>query len=104
MDKELDARLTKAVDRQLLSDVPVGFFLSGGLDSSLIVAIAKKLRPENKLKCYTIDTKSNSKREGNLEDLPYAKKVAEYLNVNLEIVKADIDIVRDFDKMILSFG
>jgi asparagine synthase (glutamine-hydrolysing) len=97
---ELDEKLTKAIERQLLSDVPVGFFLSGGLDSSLIVAIAKKLQPNNKLKCYTIDTKSNSKREGNLEDLPYAKKVAEYLNVNLEIVKADIDILRDFDKMI----
>ncbi len=97
---ELEEKLTKAVERQLLSDVPVGFFLSGGLDSSLIVALAKKLKPNNKLKCYTIETKSNSKREGFAEDLPYAKKVAEYLDVNLEIVKADIDIMRDFDKMI----
>ena len=40
---ELDVRLNKAVERQLLSDVPVGYFLSGGLDSSLIVAIAKKI-------------------------------------------------------------
>ena len=97
---ELDEKLTKAIERQLLSDVPVGFFLSGGLDSSLIVAIAKKLQPNNKLKCYTIDSKSDNKKDGDLEDLPYAKKVAEYLNVNLEIVKADIDILRDFDKMI----
>jgi len=39
----LDEKLTNAVKRQMLSDVPVGFFLSGGLDSSLIVAIAKKI-------------------------------------------------------------
>jgi asparagine synthase (glutamine-hydrolysing) len=97
---ELDTILTKAVERQLLSDVPVGFFLSGGLDSSLIVAIARKLQPHRKLKCYTIDTKSNSIREGTREDLPYAKMVADYLDVNLEIVPANIDILRDFDKMI----
>lgn len=97
---ELDEKLVKAVKRQLLSDVPVGFFLSGGLDSSLIVAIAKKLDPELRLKCYTIDTKSNSSREGFTEDLPYAKEVANILDVDLEIVKADIDILKDFDSMI----
>ncbi len=97
---ELDDRLTKAVERQLLSDVPVGFFLSGGLDSSLIVSLAKKLNPEKKLKCFTIDTESNSKMEGFEEDLPYAKRVAELLNVDLEVVKADVDIVNDFDMMI----
>ncbi len=98
--EELDKKLTKAVERQLLSDVPVGFFLSGGLDSSLIVAIARKLNPQQKIKCYTIDTSISSNKEGFTEDLPFAKSVAAYLNVDLEIVKADIDIVKDFDKMI----
>ena len=97
---DLDTILTKAVERQLLSDVPVGFFLSGGLDSSLIVAIAQKLLPEKKLKCYTIETKIKGKREGFSDDLPYARKVADYLSVDLEIVKADVDIVGDFDQMI----
>lgn len=97
---DLDRILTKAVERQLLSDVPVGFFLSGGLDSSIIVAIAKKLLPDKKLKCYTIETTLDTKREGFSQDLPYAKKVASYLDVDLEIVKAEIDIVQDFDKMI----
>ncbi|SKB93314.1 asparagine synthase (glutamine-hydrolyzing) [Daejeonella lutea] len=96
----LDEKLTKAVERQLLSDVPVGFFLSGGLDSSLIVAIAKKLYPDKKFKCFTIQTDVNSKREGFEDDLSYAKKVADYLKVDLEIVKSDIQIVRDFDQMI----
>lgn len=97
---ELDERLNKAVSRQLLSDVPVGFFLSGGLDSSIIVAMAKKANPGLKTKCYTIDTATNSKREGFTEDLPYAKKVAKHLDVELEIVDADVSIIKDFDNMI----
>ena len=97
---ELDIHLTRAVERQLLSDVPLGFFLSGGLDSSLIVAIAKKLMPNQVIKCYTIDAKISSGVEGFADDLPYAKKVAAHLGVDLEIVNADIDILRDFDKMI----
>lgn len=98
--EELDERLTKAVERQLLSDVPIGFFLSGGLDSSLIVAIAKKLKPKNKITCFTIDTNLDSSKEGFSEDLPYAKRVAKYLDVDLDIIKADIDIIHDFDNMI----
>jgi len=97
---ELDERLNRAISRQLLSDVPVGFFLSGGLDSSIIVAMAKKANPNLKTKCYTIDTATNSKREGFTEDLPYAKKVAKYLDVELEIVDADVSIMKDFDNMI----
>ena len=98
---QLDALLNKAVERQLLSDVPIGFFLSGGLDSTLLVAIAKKLNPDKTFPCFTIDVSGwKSGTDGFTDDLDYAKKAAEYLNVNLSIVKADIDIVRDFDKMI----
>ncbi|MFK9866780.1 asparagine synthase-related protein, partial [Escherichia coli] len=90
------------VERQMLSDVPVGFFLSGGLDSTLLVAIAKKLYPDKVFPCFTIDVsgRGDGKTDGFTDDLAYAKKAAAYLNVDLSIVKADIDIVRDFDKMI----
>lgn len=97
--EELDQRLLKAVERQLLSDVPVGFFLSGGLDSSAIVAMAKRLFPDKQFPCYTIDTEGKA-NEGFSDDLHYAKIVAKHLDVKLHIVKADIDIVKDFDKMI----
>jgi len=98
---KLDEKLLKAVDRQMLSDVPVGFFLSGGLDSSLLVAMARKLYPERKFMCFTIDVGNRgSSIEDFTDDLQCAKKVAETLHVDLKIIKADIDIVQMFDKMI----
>ena len=98
---ELDDLLFKAVKRQLLSDVPVGFFLSGGLDSSAVVAMAKKAMPNARLKCYTIDTGSDGNdADGFTNDLPYAQKVAKYLDVDLEIIKITPDITKEFDKLI----
>ena len=52
MEKQLLIRdlISKAVNRQLISDVKVGAFLSGGLDSSAIVAFAKNIFPKKVLK------------------------------------------------------
>ena len=103
-EKELidacEQKLLLAVERQLLSDVPVGFFLSGGLDSSLLVAMARKLHPDQKWNCFTIDTEDQLAEEGFTSDLTYAKQVAQSLDVNLHVVKAEFDIVKDFDDMI----
>lgn len=95
----LDEKLTSAVRSQLLSDVPVGFFLSGGLDSSLLVAIARKITGR-KLQCFTIASDVDSSEEGFENDLSYAKRVASHLDVDLDIIRADINVVRDFDSMI----
>jgi asparagine synthase (glutamine-hydrolysing) len=96
----LEKQLLDAVERQLLSDVPVGAFLSGGLDSSLLVAMAREVTGGKSMQCFTIDAGMDARREGFTDDLPYAIKVADYLGVELEIVKGDIDIIKDFDKMI----
>lgn len=97
---QLERKLLSAVERQLLSDVPVGFFLSGGLDSSLLVSMARRLRPDMNIQAFTIDTHELGESEGFADDLHYAKLVADYLNVKLNVVDANIDIVDDFDKMI----
>lgn len=93
----LESKLLKAIERQMLSDVPIGFFLSGGLDSSLLVAMARKINPKKKINCYTINSES---LDGFTNDLLYARKVAKYLNVDLKIVNAKSDILKDFDKVI----
>lgn len=95
----LEKKLIQAVKRQMTADVPVGFFLSGGLDSSLIVAIARKLFPETKIRTYTINSPEITK-EGFIDDLPYAKKVADYLNVDLTVVESNIDVLKYFDKVV----
>jgi len=94
---KLDNFLLQSVARQMISDVPIGFFLSGGLDSSLLVAMARKIYPKKKINCYTIKTEST---DGFTDDLFFAKKVAKHLNVDLKVIDAKSDILKDFDKVI----
>lgn len=87
--------IKKAVHEQLVSDVPVGAFLSGGLDSSSIVYFAKEKIID--FQCFTINT-NNTIENGVEDDLPYAIKVAKHLNVNLNIVDFDLkNIERDLN-------
>lgn len=51
--KELEERIRKSIQRQLVADVPVGAFLSGGTDSTLVVALAQSVSSE-RLKTFTI--------------------------------------------------
>lgn len=97
---KVDEVLNRAVKRQMLSDVPLGFFLSGGLDSSLLVAMARKQNPNLDLDCFTINTSTNKGKEGFSDDLPYARKVAQHLGVNLHEVDIDGGSVDRFDQMI----
>jgi asparagine synthase (glutamine-hydrolysing) len=98
----LEHKLFTAVERQLQSDVPVGFFLSGGLDSSAIVAIAQKIMgKKEKQVCYTVDLgRGNKTFEGFSSDLYYAEKVASTLDVDLRYVASSVPSMDDFDKLI----
>jgi asparagine synthase (glutamine-hydrolysing) len=96
----LEEKLINAIERQMISDVPLGFFLSGGLDSSLIVAIANKLYPQNNYDCFTINLETYKGKEGFVNDYPFAKRVAEYLGVRLHEVSPKNKMVDLFDKMI----
>lgn len=92
------ACVREAVRRQMVADVPVGCFLSGGLDSSSVVKFATEFTSASKLECFTIAFRNGSmQREGMSDDLHYAKQVAKFLGVNLSVVEVGSrDIANDF--------
>ncbi len=104
--KKLDYKLSKkgllhnlreAVHSQMISDVPLGSFLSGGLDSSAVVALASEVKPN--LECYTIENKSSD--EGFVDDLYFANKVSKYLNVPLNVVEINSsEMIKNLEFMI----
>jgi asparagine synthase (glutamine-hydrolysing) len=88
-------RLATGVKRQMVSDVPVGAFLSGGLDSSAVVACAVGAGVADRLDCFTIVPKhTNGSDEGVEQDWPYAQRVASTLGVRLHAVDVDTEIVK----------
>lgn len=75
-EKELDRLLQKAVYKRMVADVPVGAFLSGGIDSSVVIAAMQK--------CGTGTTKTFTIgfTEGDFDEASYAKKVARHLETD----------------------
>ena len=74
--EELLIRLRRAVSRRLMSDVPVGFFLSGGIDSSLTVALATEVAP-SRVKTFTLTYAGGATTLGKEQDRRWARWVAE---------------------------
>lgn len=90
--------LRQAVQRQMVADVPVGAFLSGGLDSSAVVAFAREQAPD--MTCFTIEAQGGGDA-GEAEDLPYAQRVAKHLGVRLEVVQVDsARMASDLERMV----
>jgi asparagine synthase (glutamine-hydrolysing) len=98
---EVREAVRKAVQRQMVADVPVGAFLSGGLDSSAVVAFARQAAPEIRLQCFTIAMDAAGERqEGMVSDLPYAREVAAHLDVDLHVVHAGPAMADQLVKMV----
>lgn len=74
--EETDRLMKKAYEYRMVSDVPVGVFLSGGYDSSSVAALLQTGRTE-RLKTFTIGFNENEFNEA-----PEAKKIAEYLGTD----------------------
>lgn len=73
---ETEKLLKSACDYRMVSDVPVGVFLSGGYDSTCVTALLQKDRTE-KLKTFTIGVPDIG-----LNEAPYAKDIAQYLGTD----------------------
>ena len=90
--------LRKAVHRQMVADVPLGAFLSGGLDSSAVVALARERNPD--IRCFTIEA-DGGQEQGVADDLPYARRVAKHLGVPLDVVRIDSGrMAGDLERMV----
>jgi asparagine synthase (glutamine-hydrolysing) len=93
--------VTRAVERQLVADVPVGAFLSGGLDSSSVVALAQRALGNERLQCFTIGFDDpHAQREGMADDLPYARRVARHLDVDLHVIDVGPEMVDELRNMV----
>ncbi|MCT2557780.1 asparagine synthase (glutamine-hydrolyzing) [Tsuneonella sp. YG55] len=92
--------LGAAVDRQMLADVEIGAFLSGGLDSTSIVHFARR-QVERPLRCFTIRYDADVRAAGEMvADLPFARTAAKHLGVDLHEVAVDPGLVRDLPLLV----
>ena len=73
--EQLLALLRQGVKRRLMSDVPIGFFLSGGIDSSLSTALAAEIST-TPIKTFTLTYSGDSTTEGKEEDTRWARWTA----------------------------
>lgn len=93
---KLDELLNDSVRMQMIADVPVGIFLSGGLDSSIIAALMRK-NSNHDIHSFTIKfSEADQKFEKLVNDSFYAKKVAEqfgFIHHEFEIESSIMDLL-----------
>jgi asparagine synthase (glutamine-hydrolysing) len=97
--EELEQLLADAVRRQLVADVPVGILLSGGVDSSLVTALA--VRAASKVRTFTMRFPG----QGRFDETEHARMIARHFgteHLELEAGDASVDLLpllaRQFDE------
>ena len=96
--RNIHDKLVKGIEKRLDSDAPVGFLLSGGLDSSLVCAVASKLS-DRPIKTFAIGMNTDA------IDLKYAKQVADYLGSDhTEVIITKEDVIRELPNVIKLLG
>ncbi len=92
--KNIREKLIAGIEKRLDSDAPLGFLLSGGLDSSLVCSVAQKLL-KKPIKTFAIGMSEDA------IDLKYAKEVAEYIgSEHSEIIITKDDVIGAVDEVI----
>ena len=92
------SKLVAGVEKRLDSDAKVGFLLSGGLDSSLVCAIAQK-KSDKPIKTFAIGMNTDA------IDLKYAKQVADYIGSDhTEVIITKDDVLAALDDVIHLLG
>src|SRR5271166_1480904 len=97
LTEELRALLDRAVARRLVSDVPLGIFLSGGIDSSTVLALAAHHRTPGSLDTFTIGF-----NEASFDETPYARQVATAIGTRHHDRILDFDTARDLATQVLA--
>lgn len=96
--KQIHDKLTAGVEKRLAADAKVGFLLSGGLDSSLVCAIAQK-KSDKPIKTFAIGMNTDA------IDLKYAKQVAEYIGSDhTEVIITKEDVINALEDVIHLLG
>lgn len=93
--ENIDKLLHESIKKRMMSDTPVGAFLSGGLDSSLNVALMSKY--SQNIKTFTVGFENTKE----LEELSYARKVSKIFNTeHHEIIITEKDAFEFFESMV----
>ena len=95
--QRIDAALLESVSAHLVADVPVGAFLSGGLDSSSIVALMAGLRSD------PVQTFSIGFDEGEFSELPHARMVANHFGCHHREEIVTPEAARDLDDLVFLY-
>ena len=91
-------KLVAGIEKRLDADAPVGFLLSGGLDSSLVCAVSSKLL-KKPIRTFAIGMSEDA------IDLKYAKEVADYIGSDhREIIITADDVISSLEEVIAALG